>query len=183
MRVIAGSAKRLLLKTLKGDEVRPTTDKIKETLFNILNPYIYDICFLDLFAGSGAIGIEALSRGANKAVFIEKNKMAVKCINENLIHTRLNDRANVICGDVLSILKSYRLHDRFDIIFLDPPYGDDIYLSVLNIIKENNLLNQDGFVIMECDSRDIVRYSDVEGYIVDRVKDYKNIAHIFLKGA
>ena len=139
--------------------------------------------FLDLFAGSGAIGIEALSRGANKAVFIEKNKMAVKCINENLIHTRLNDRANVICGDVLSILKSHRLHDRFDIIFLDPPYGDDIYLSVLNIIKENNLLNQDGFVIMECDSRDIVRYSDVEGYIVDRVKDYKNIAHIFLKGA
>lgn len=182
MRVIAGSARRLLLKTLKTDEVRPTTDKIKETLFNILSPYLADIRFLDLFAGSGAIGIEALSRGAKKAVFIEKNRMAVKCIHENLNTTRLSDKAEVIAGDVLSVLKSHRLHEHFDLVFIDPPYGDELYIPVLKIIKEQDILAEDAVIILECRSKDLEKYSGIPGYVVDRIKDYKNIAHVFLKG-
>ena len=89
MRVIAGSAKRLQLKTLDGLETRPTTDRIKETLFNMLTPYLYDCMFLDLFAGSGGIGIEALSRGGMESVFVDNNPDAVACIRENLKHTKL----------------------------------------------------------------------------------------------
>ena len=84
MRVIAGSARSLKLKTLEGIETRPTTDRIKETLFNMISPQMYDCIFLDLFAGSGGIGIEALSRGAKEAVFVEKNPKAMECVKENL---------------------------------------------------------------------------------------------------
>lgn len=182
MRVIAGSAKRLLLKTVNTDDVRPTTDRIKETLFNILNPYLIGSNFLDLFAGSGGIGIEALSRGAAKAVFIEKNRLAVKYIHENLSHTGFDKKGTVLSGDVLSVLKSHRLHDSFDFIFLDPPYGEELYLPVLRLLKERDLLAEDALVILECNSRDIEKYSSVEGYSLERIKDYKNTAHIFLKG-
>ena len=99
MRVIAGSARRLLLKTVDGMDTRPTTDRIKETLFNMLQPQIPGCQFLDLFSGSGAIGIEALSRGADLAVMIENNPQAVACIRENLGTTRLEERAVVTCHD------------------------------------------------------------------------------------
>ena len=96
MRVIAGSARRLLLKSPEGLDTRPTTDRIKETLFNMLMPNLPDAVFIDLFSGSGGIGIEALSRGANKAYFVENNQKAVACITENLEHTHLSDRAVVL---------------------------------------------------------------------------------------
>jgi len=99
MRVIAGSARRAKLKVLEGFETRPTSDKIKETLFNILMPVIYDTSFLDLFAGSGGIGIEALSRGAKEAVFVEKNPKAVSIIKENLKITHFEDNSSVLCED------------------------------------------------------------------------------------
>ena len=101
MRVIAGSAKRLQLKTIEGMDTRPTTDRIKETLFNMITPSLYDCRFLDLFAGSGGIGIEALSRGAKEAVFVEKNPKAVSCIKENLKYTKLDSNAQVMATDVL----------------------------------------------------------------------------------
>ena len=94
MRVIAGSAKRLQLKTVEGMETRPTTDRIKETLFNMISAYIADSNFLDLFSGSGAIGIEALSRGATCAVFVEQSKKAMECIEENLKYTKLIFKTN-----------------------------------------------------------------------------------------
>ena len=99
MRVIAGSARRLTLKTIEGMDTRPTTDRIKETLFNILQPELLDCHFLDLFSGSGAIGIEALSRGAAKAVFVDNSKEALSCIRQNLEKTHLADRAIVIGQD------------------------------------------------------------------------------------
>jgi len=92
MRVIAGSARRLLLKTVEGMETRPTTDRIKETLFNIIQKDLYGCVFLDLFAGSGAIGIEALSRGAKKAVFIDNGSRQISCIRDNLRTTKLEER-------------------------------------------------------------------------------------------
>ena len=105
MRVIAGSARRLLLKTVDGMDTRPTTDRIKETLFTMLQPQIPGCQFLDLFSGSGAIGIEALSRGADLAVMIENNPQAVTCIRENLGTTRLEERAVVMACDVMTGLK------------------------------------------------------------------------------
>ena len=103
MRVIAGSARSLKLKTLEGLDTRPTTDRIKETLFNIIGPTIYDSIFLDLFSGSGGIGIEALSRGAREAVFVENNPKAMRCIKDNLAFTRLGSRAATI---------DHRCHER-----------------------------------------------------------------------
>ena len=105
MRVIAGKARRLLLKTIEGQDTRPTTDRIKETLFNILNPDLPGTTFLDLFSGSGGIGIEALSRGADRAVFIEMNPKAAECIRENLQTTKLEEESVVMNCDVLTGLR------------------------------------------------------------------------------
>ena len=106
MRVIAGKARRLNLKTVPGMDTRPTTDRIKETLFNILQPELLDCHFLDLFSGSGAIGIEALSRGAARAVFVEKNPKACTCIRENLTFTKLADSGTLLNMDVMQALRS-----------------------------------------------------------------------------
>lgn len=183
MRVIAGSAKHFNLKCLKGNDIRPTTDKIKETLFNILMPYVYDCHFMDLYAGSGAIGIEALSRGAKSAAFIENNRAAVKCINENLEHTKLKDRADVLCMDVIAALNSHRMRNKYDIIFLDPPYYEHYYLPTLEAIRKNGVLDDNGIVILECDSENINAFEHIDGFEIFRIKDYGNISHIFLKGA
>lgn len=123
MRVIAGSAKSIRLKTPVGLSTRPTTDRIKETLFNMISPYLCDCCFLDLFSGSGAIGIEALSRGARSAVFVEQNANAIACIYENLKNTRLETWAKVIKGDVFHVLRMLEGKYVFDCIFMDPPYN------------------------------------------------------------
>ena len=123
MRVISGSARSLRLKTIEGNGTRPTTDRIKETLFNMINDRMYDCRFLDLFSGSGAIGIEALSRGAREAVFVENNKKAVSCIKENLKFTKLIDRAQIIERNAESAVAG--LSGRFDVIFMDPPYDNE----------------------------------------------------------
>ena len=117
MRVIAGSARSLRLKTLDGMETRPTTDRIKETLFNIIGPTVYDSIFLDLFSGSGGIGIEALSRGAKEAVFVEKNPKAVPGIRETLKFTRLEPKAVPVTGDVLDACTGWRVK-KYLILFL-----------------------------------------------------------------
>ena len=122
MRVIAGSARRLTLKTIEGMDTRPTTDRIKETLFNMIQNDIYGCTFLDLFSGSGAIGIEALSRGAKEAVFVEKNPKAADCIRDNLKAARLADKATLLNCDISDALKRIENRKRaFDFIFMDPP--------------------------------------------------------------
>ena len=126
MRVIAGKARRLNLKTIPGNETRPTTDRIKETLFNILQPEIPGCRFLDLFSGSGGIGIEALSRGASYAVFVEKNPKAAACIRENLAFTKLAEDGKLLNMDVLQALRSLEGKGVFDIIFMDPPYNNEL---------------------------------------------------------
>ena len=137
MRVIAGTARRLQLKTIDGLDTRPTTDRIKETLFNMLAPDLYNSRFLDLFAGSGGIGIEALSRGAKEAVFVEKNPRAMACIKENLKYTRLDQKAVTMQMDALEAV--HRLHaglDGFDFIFMDPPYHQEWERQVLEGIQD-----------------------------------------------
>ena len=121
MRVIAGTARSMPLKTIKGMDTRPTTDKTKETLFNVLQTDIPDCRFLDLFSGSGAIAIEALSRGAAYAVLVEQNAKAAECIKENLIFTKTMERAEIQKCDVLTALHRMEGQKPFDVIFMDPP--------------------------------------------------------------
>lgn len=181
MRVIAGSAKRLLLKTVDGMDTRPTTDRIKETLFNILQPELYDCAFLDLFSGSGAIGIEALSRGAALAVFVEQNRQAVECIRENLKTTHLEDKAAVMSCDVLTALK--RLEERksvFKFIFMDPPYGQLHEKTVLEYLSHSSLVDDDTTVIAEASKETGFDYLSDFGFMLARTKEYKTNKHLFI---
>lgn len=180
MRVIAGSARRLTLVTPKGFSTRPTSDKVKETLFNIINPYLYDAKFLDLFAGSGGIGIEALSRGAREAVFVEKDKEAVNCIKKNIETTHFNDVAQVVPFDVFSSLYNLESKGSFDIIFMDPPYDNDFEKQVLRILSTSKLVNDDTLIIVEASIDTDFSYVEDLSFEVKRVKEYKNNKHVFI---
>ena len=123
MRVIAGSARRMVLKSLDGTDTRPTLDRYKETLFNTIQTYVPDSFFIDVCAGTGAIGIEALSRGADRAVFIENNRKAISVIEENLQRTHLADRAEVLTADAVTGLMQTEKKGPADVIYIDPPYN------------------------------------------------------------
>ena len=180
MRVIAGKARRLNLKTIPGNDTRPTTDRIKETLFNILQPEIPGCRFLDLFSGSGAIGIEALSRGADYAVFVEKNPKACACILENLSFTKLSEGGKLLNMDVLQALRSMEGQAAFDCIFMDPPYKNELERQVLEYLKDSSLADEDTLIIVEADLHTDFSYVEELGYELSRSKEYKTNKHIFL---
>ena len=177
MRVIAGKARRLNLKTVPGMDTRPTTDRIKETLFNILQPELLDCRFLDLFSGSGGIGIEALSRGASYAVFVEKNPKAAACIRENLTFTKLAEDGKLLNMDVLQALRSLEGKGAFDIIFMDPPYNNELERQVLEYLKDSTV------IIVEADLQTDFSYVESLGYRQLRSKEYKTNKHVFLERA
>lgn len=181
MRVIAGTARSLQLKTLDGLDTRPTTDRIKETLFNMLAPYLYDCIFLDLFAGSGGIGIEALSRGAMEAVFVEKNPKAMDCIKDNLKHTRLERRALTISSDVMTALYRLEGEKQFDYIFMDPPYNRELEKQVLTYLSESDLLAHQGVIIVEASRETSFDYLDDLGFQIIKEKVYKTNKHVFIE--
>lgn len=184
MRVIAGSARRLTLKTIEGMDTRPTTDRIKETLFNMIHNDIYGCTFLDLFSGSGAIGIEALSRGAKEAVFVEKNPKAADCIRENLKAARLVDRAVLLNCDILDALR--RLENRkeaFDFIFMDPPYNHLWEKEVLTCLAHSSLLKEETLIITEASKETGCEYLPELGYYLEKEKIYKTNKHLFIRKA
>lgn len=182
MRVIAGKARRLSLKTIEGNDTRPTTDRIKETLFNIINSDVYESVFLDLFSGSGAIGIEALSRGAKKAYFVERNKKAIKCIEDNLNFTKLSPEAVIINNDVVSALKIFEKQKLvFDIIFMDPPYNQSHEKNVLEQLSESVIINKDTLIIVEASLETDFDYIKSLGFDIIKEKVYKTNKHIFIK--
>lgn len=181
MRVIAGTCRSLPLETPKGNDVRPTTDRIKETLFNIINPYLYDCNFLDVCAGSGQIGIEALSRGAKGCVFVEPAKESINCICRNLQFTKLSDKARVInMTAVNSLNKLYTQGEKFDIIFIDPPYNNLIEKEFLEGLSKYDVLADDGFVIVEASRDTDFSYVDELGFNIDREKVYGSNKHMFI---
>ncbi|MDD6207659.1 MAG: 16S rRNA (guanine(966)-N(2))-methyltransferase RsmD [Clostridiales bacterium] len=181
MRVIAGTARRIVLNTPKGKQTRPTTDRIKETLFNILQPELYDAVFLDLFSGSGAIAIEALSRGAKKAVLAEQDKEALACIRDNLSRTHLSERAVVMQRDVFSCLSDLeRGKETFDIVFMDPPYREKMEQRVLSVLKDASFICEDTMIVFEASIDTPVMEEDFPGFIIDRIKEYKTNKHVFL---
>ena len=144
MRVISGTCKGRKLETLKGLDTRPTTDNVKESIFNILQFEIVGRTVLDLFAGSGQMGIECLSRGAESAVFVDSSREAVRVIRQNL--DRCGLKAEVLQCDALAFLKRGR---KFDLVFLDPPYDSDHYEKILQNIKLFDILNDGGIIIVE----------------------------------
>lgn len=181
MRVIAGKARRTNLKTLEGMDTRPTTDRIKETLFNMLQYQLADCCFLDLFGGSGAIGIEALSRGAAKCVFAEQNPAAVACIRDNLAATHLEDGALVMNCDALTAL--HRLENqgwRFDFIFMDPPYHQGLEQQVLAYLSDSGLIDKQSTVIIEASLDTSFDYLESLGFVLEKEKEYKTNKHLFV---
>lgn len=181
MRVIAGSARHLNLKTIPGMDIRPTTDKTKETLFNVLNADVPYSVFLDLFSGSGSIGIEALSRGAEKCVFVEDSNKALACIDENLTFTKLKDRADVMPMDVFAALKTLsRKGDKFDIIFMDPPYNRELEKKALEIIASSDLLNEDAIIVVESSNETDLSYIKDLGMHIYKEKIYNTNKHTFI---
>ena len=182
MRVIAGEKRHLLLKTVDSEAVRPTTDKIKETLFNIIQFKLKDVVFVDLFAGSGAIGIEALSRGAKKAYFVDNNKSAINIINENLNNTKLLDKSVVLYKDAKNaLLYLDEIKENVDIIFMDPPYNKDLYYDCFVVLKNSSIINENSIIIIETSIDDDVDKICSLGFEITRVKEYKNQKHTFIK--
>lgn len=147
MRVITGSARGRRLKELSGMETRPTTDRVKEGMFSILQFEIEGRKVLDLFAGTGQLGIECLSRGAERAVFVDRRLDAVKLIRENLEITGLAGRARIISGDAMEYLRAPR--EKFDLIFLDPPYEAGLLAPAVEAIAGFDILNPHGIIVME----------------------------------
>lgn len=181
MRVIAGEKKHLLLKTLDDLSIRPTTDKIKETLFNIIQFDLQGENFLDLFAGSGAIGIEALSRGCKLATFVDNNREAINVINTNLNWTKLIDKSNVYQKDVITFIENNVDKNVYHIVFIDPPYEKGLYKETLSKLAKSSLIDNNSIIITESNINEdfgFVKKYDLE---IMRVKEYKNNKHTFLK--
>lgn len=147
MRVITGSARGVTLKTPHGQATRPTTERVKEALFSVIQFDIPGARVLDLFAGTGQLGIEALSRGARRAVFVDQRKAAADLVKENLRRTRLGDQAQVIQGEYGAYLS--RCREKFDLIFLDPPYGETFLENALKRISEIDILSDNGIIVAE----------------------------------
>ena len=180
MRVIAGTARSLNLKTPAGLDTRPTTDRIKETLFNMLMPYLSGAVFVDLFSGSGGIGIEAISRGARKAYFVENNQKALVCINDNIAHTRFQEQSVVLKQNVFSALRG-SIRDDVDIIFMDPPYNQQYEKKALEILKDCPYVTEDTLIVIESTLDTDFDYVSSLGFIVTKEKIYKTNKHVFVK--
>lgn len=180
MRIIAGKARRLPLRTLPGRDTRPTTDRIKETLFNILAPRLEGAYFLDLFAGTGQIGLEAISRGSAYCVFVDNQKKACEVIADNIAFTKLGDQCRLMQTDACSALRQLEGKYRFDLIFLDPPYRQNLEAEVLAYLADSSLLKEQALVIVEADDHTDFSYVEALGFEVQREKVYKTNKHVFL---
>lgn len=180
MRVIAGTARSLQLKTLEGTETRPTLDRYKETLFNVIQSHVPGSKFLDIFAGCGGIGIEALSRGAERAVFIDNSKKAIQIIKENLEHTGFSDKADVITADAITGLMQLDRTGPYDVIFMDPPYNKDLEKQAIEYLSHSKLISKNTLVIAEASNDTDFSFVSETGFMIIKIKEYKTNKHIFM---
>lgn len=180
MRIISGTARGTRLYALEGENTRPTLDRVKESLFNIIQNKIQGSIFLDLFSGSGAIGLEALSRGARKAILCDKSKDAIKIIKMNTKKTHLEDRVRIFNSDFKEILKNSI--EKIDIVYIDPPYKTDYVFESLKIIIDKNILSEDGLIIIETDEEERImkQIKNLQLEIIDHRK-YGRAHLIFVK--
>lgn len=182
MRVISGKARGKKLKSLEGMNTRPTLDRVKEALFNIIQFDIEDKVVLDLFAGSGAIGIEAISRGAKSVTFCDNSAEAVKIINTNIKETRSTQQARVINKDYKETLKYLAQNgEKFDIIYLDPPYKTEFANKAVEEITKLNLLSKNGIIIIETDDEKKEEEIINEGIEIFDKRKYGRAILIFIR--
>lgn len=181
MRIIAGSARSLPLKTIEGLATRPTSDKIKETLFNMLQMDIPGCYFLDLFAGSGQIGLEALSRGAEYAVFVENARKAVACIEDNIKFTKFDKNSKLVTSDAVTAIHTLDGKYKFDIIFMDPPYNNSLEKDVLFQLAHSDILKENTVIIVEASAETEFDYVEEYGFEIIKYKRYKTNMHVFLR--
>lgn len=150
MRVISGTKKGLPLKAVPGSNTRPTTDKVKESIFNIIGPYFDGGLSVDLFAGSGGLGIESLSRGIDTCIFIEKDAKAIATINENLKKCRLEEQSEIYRIDASRAVKAFEKRGlKIDLLFVDPPYQRVSYYDLVSVIVEKGCMSQSGIIMCE----------------------------------
>ena len=183
MRIIAGTARSLPLKTIEGKDTRPTTDKTKETLFNVMQfdgPGAY---FLDLFAGSGQIGLEALSRGAAYAVFVENSRKAASCIEDNIHFTKFDKVSRLMMTDAVTAVRTLEGKYKFDIVFMDPPYNKELEKEVLITLSDSDILKDDTLIVVEASNDTDFDYLTELGYEIVKEKIYKTNKHVFIKRA
>jgi len=181
MRVISGSAGGIRLKTKKHKNLRPTRDLVKESLYNILGKRVFKACMLDLFAGSGSIGIEGLSRGLSRCIFIDIDQKNIKLIKSNLKKTDLYERAEVYRNNAVQALNILKKRDIcFDLIFCDPPYNSDLYRKAAYKIVDNEVLINDGLLIFEHQKNNPVGELPVELELI-RSESYGQTMLSFLK--
>ena len=157
MRVISGKVRGLKLNAPKNQDVRPTTDRVKENLFNMISSYIMDSNILDLFAGTGSLGIECLSRGAKNCVFVDISKESIAIVKSNIKKARVENESTVLnldFKDAVSRLQGQK--SKFDVIFMDPPYYKEMFVDALEKIDNANLLDEDGIIVVEHDTKDIL---------------------------
>lgn len=153
MRIISGKVRGLKLNAPKNDDVRPTTDRVKESLFNIINGHMIDSNVLDLFAGTGSLGIECLSRGASKCVFVDINKSSLDIVKSNIKKARLETESEVMNLDCKTAIDKLKIrNEKFDLIFMDPPYYEKLFVSSLQKISDSKILSEDGLVVVEHDT-------------------------------
>ena len=181
MRIISGKARGTRLYTLEGTNTRPTLDRVKESLFSIIQADIQDITVLDLFAGSGAIGLEFLSRGAKKAILCDNSKKAIEIIKKNIEKTHMEQYAKVKNIDFEACLRDLE-NEQIDLIYIDPPYETDYIYKALKIIIELNIIKQNGKIILETDDEDriIEQIKNIDVEIVDK-RRYGRATIIFLE--
>lgn len=179
MRVIAGIARSMPLVTPRGEGTRPTTDRIKETLFNILQCEVPGAVFCDFFAGSGGIGIEALSRGAKHAYFADNSKEALDCIKKNVVFTKMADKATIIARDVRDAI--YEIHETADIIFMDPPYSQGLEYDIMQMLKNSKCVDENTMIIIEADIDNDLSNIESIGFEIVREKNYKTNKHVFFR--
>lgn len=183
MRIIAGTARSLPLKTIEGKDTRPTTDKTKETLFNVMQFDVPGAYFLDLFAGSGQIGLEALSRGAAYAVFVENSRKAASCIEDNIHFTKFDKVSRLMMTDAVTAVRTLEGKYKFDIVFMDPPYNKELEKEVLITLSDSNILKDDTLIVVEASSDTDFDYLTELGYEIVKEKIYKTNKHVFIKRA
>ncbi len=174
MRVISGSARGTKLLSPANEDIRPTSDKVKEAVFGALQFQLVDKQVLDLFAGSGALGIEALSRGAKGCTFIDKSRSSIRLIEQNVGKANVAQKSEIRCADALQFMN--QTQSVFDIIFIDPPYHAGIYNETLNKLNEKQILSKEGMIV--CESSEPLNYEPFEAY---KIKKYGNTIVAFLR--
>lgn len=181
MRIISGTARGTKLKTLDGQDTRPTLDRVKESLFSIIQNEIYEANVLDLFSGSGALAIESVSRGASFAYSCDNSRKAIEIIKQNVKKTNLEDKIEIINKDYKKALEELK-NKKFDIIFLDPPYKTNFGEKAIEIIIQNNMLSNHGIIVFETDKPKEEYIEELEKYAeVINLRKYGRVTLVFLK--